>query len=94
MPAACGLACEVCGIKERVGCPLDGCVAGTDPSAPEKLAKLTAVIGHPCQVLECAMKKKVDYCTRCDEFPCEAHYQRGLYNEKTLDMFKSILSRK
>lgn len=41
MPAACGLACEGCEFLEKglrlVG---DGCVAGTDPKAPEKLEEI------------------------------------------------------
>jgi len=32
MPAACGIACEVCGFKEVCG----GCPPGTDPKAPER----------------------------------------------------------
>jgi len=95
MPSACGLACEVCGIRERIGCPVEGCVPGTDPKAPEKLEKFTAAMGHPCYILECAIKKNVDYCTRCAEFPCEVHYQQGgPYSQKILDMLKGLLGKK
>jgi hypothetical protein len=96
MPSACHNACEVCGIRERVGCPLgDGCVPGTDPKAPEKLAKFTAAMGHPCFVLECAINKKVDYCTRCDEFPCDIHYNKQqIYSHQLLDMLKGMLVKK
>jgi hypothetical protein len=94
MPAACGLACEVCGIREKVGCPVDGCVAGTDPRAEEKLEKFKAAMGHPCYILECAIKNNVDYCTRCDQFPCDVHYQQGLYSQNTLDFLKGFLSKK
>jgi hypothetical protein len=59
MPSACGLACEICGLLEKGLCPIDGCVAGTDPRAPEKLEKFTAAMGHPCLILECAIKNKV-----------------------------------
>jgi hypothetical protein len=96
MPSACGLACEVCGIKERVGCPLgDGCVPGTDPRALEKAEMFKAATGHPCSILECAAKKGVDYCTRCEEFPCDVHYQQGgPFSQQLLDMLKGILARK
>ena len=90
MPAACGLACEVCGFLEKGFCPIGGCVAGTDEKAPEKAEKFKATQGHPCAILECAIKNKVDYCTRCEEFPCEVHYQQELYSKKLLDMIKGM----
>jgi hypothetical protein len=96
MPSACGIACEVCGVREKGFCPpVDGCVAGTDPKAPEKLEKFKTAMGQSCSILECAIKSKVDYCTRCDQFPCEVHYQRGgPYSKQTLDMLKGILAKK
>lgn len=96
MPSACGLACEVCGIRERVGCPLgDGCVSGTDPKAPEKAERFKAAIGRSCFILECAIKNKVDHCTRCDQFPCDVHYEQGgPYSKQLLDMLGSILGKK
>jgi hypothetical protein len=90
MPSACGLACEVCGLREQGFCPIDGCVPGTDPAAQEKLEKFTVAVGHPCFILECAIKNRVDHCTRCPEFPCPIHYQQGLYSEKLLDMIKGM----
>ena len=86
MPAACGIACEVCGFKETCG----GCVSGTDPKAPERLEKLKQMLGMPCPVLECAVKNKVDYCLRCGEFPCDVHYQGIPYSKTLLDVFKSF----
>ncbi len=95
MPSACGLACEVCGLRERGFCPLvDGCVPGTDPKAPEKAEKFKAIMGQPCYMLECAIKKNVDHCTRCSEFPCEVHYEHGLFTTKLLDTIKLILGKK
>lgn len=96
MPSACGIACEVCGIKEKGLCPFgDGCVPGTDPSAVEKLEKFKGVMGHACAILECAIEHKVDHCLRCAEFPCEVHYQQGgPYSKKTLDMIKGVLGKK
>lgn len=58
MPAVCGLACEVCRFPEKGLCPIGRCVPGTDPKAPEKLEKFKAATGHPCFILECAIKKK------------------------------------
>ena len=95
MPGACGIACEVCGLREKVICSTDGCVAGTDPKAPEKLERKKTALGHPCLILECAINKKVDYCLRCDEFPCEVHYKQGMpYSKQTLDLFKVFLGKK
>ena len=95
MPSACGIACEVCGIREKGFCPFDGCVAGTDPKAPEKLEKFKVTMGHPCSILECAIKSEVNYCTRCDQFHCNVHYEQGgPYSKQTLDMLKGILAKK
>jgi hypothetical protein len=90
MPAACGLACEVCGFLLAGSCPLGGCVAGTDPKAPEKLERSKAAMGHPCLILECAINKKVAHCLSCDEFPCEVHYKQELFSKKSLDMIKGF----
>lgn len=95
MPAACGLACEICGFPEKGICLTDGsCVAGTDPKAPEKAEKFKAAMGHPCLILECAIKNKVDYCLRCDKFPCEVHYQQELFSKNLLDGIKGVLEKK
>ncbi len=96
MPGACGLACEVCGFREKGLCLVDGgCVAGTDPKAPEKLEKFKAAAGHPCYVLECAIKNEIDHCFRCEKFPCNIHYhQQEIYSKKLLDMIKEMLGKK
>jgi len=95
MPAACGLACEVCVFPEKKMCLVGNrCVAGTDPRALEKLEKFKAAMGHPCLILECAIKNNVDYCFRCEKFPCEIHYQADLYSHKLLDLIKGILQKK
>jgi len=86
MPAACGIACEVCGFKEMCG----GCVPGTDPKGPERLEQLKQMMGAPCAVLDCAVKNKVDFCLRCDKFPCEVHYQGFPYSKNLLDVFKKF----
>ena len=96
MPSACGLACEVCGFLEKGICIVgNGCISGTDPTAPEKLEKYTSAMGHPCHILECAINKKVDYCFRCNQFPCEIHYNKQqIYSKRLLDMVKGVLEKK
>ena len=95
MPGVCGLACEVCGFLEKGICLVgDGCVAGTDPKAPEKLEKFKATMGHPCVFLECAIENKIDHCGRCSKFPCDIHYQAELYSKKFLDTIKGMLEKK
>lgn len=86
MPAACGIACEVCGLLETCG----GCLPGTDPKAPERAEEIKKMMGLPCPVLECAIKKEVDYCLRCSEFPCETHYKGIPYSKTLLDIFKKF----
>jgi hypothetical protein len=83
------MACEVCKFKEMCG----GCVPGTDAKAPARLERLKGM-GFSCSVLECAMNRKVDYCLRCEDFPCDVHYQAGLpYSKKLLDTFKRVLKK-
>jgi len=69
-------------------------VPGTDPKAPEKAEKFKAAMGQPCLVLECAIKNKVDHCSRCGEFPCEVHYKQEIYSKKLLDIIKGIVGKK
>jgi hypothetical protein len=91
MPAVCGIACEVCVLADKGMCPLgDRCIAGTDPKAPEKLDRFKAATGHTCLILECAINNNVDYCFRCDKFPCETHYQQEIFSHKLLDLIKSM----
>ena len=95
MPATCGLACEVCGFLEKGLCLVgDGCLAGTDPRSSAKLEKFTNAVGHPCLILDCAIKNNIDHCFRCDKFPCEIHYQQEIYSHKLLDMIKGMLQKK
>lgn len=93
LPSACGIACEVCKFPEKGICPIDRCVPGTDPKAPEKLEKFTAVMGHPCLILDCAIKNEVDHCFRCDKFPCEIHYKQKIFSKELLDMIKDMLGK-
>ena len=86
---ACGIACEYCPLLAKGKCEMGGCVAGTDEKAPEKLEKLKAA-GKTCEVLECAINKRVDYCLRCKEFPCDIHYRQNPYCEVLLDYVKDF----
>jgi hypothetical protein len=91
MPAACGIACEVCSLKEKGMCP--GCVPGNDARAPAFVETLKG-IGVSCPVLECAIKANRDYCFKCPKFPCDVFYQAEFpYSKKLLDMFKVILKK-
>ena len=85
---ACGIACEFCPLRAKGKCEMDGCVAGTDEKAPEKLEKLKAAGTRTCEALECAIGKKVDYCLRCPEFPCDIHYRHSPYCVELLDYIK------
>ncbi len=90
MPGACGIACEVCGLRDQCG----GCVAGTDPRAPQRQAELRKLMGAPCPALNCAMRKGIDYCLRCPDFPCEVHYKWEIpYSRKLLDLVKKFKAR-
>jgi len=91
VPAACGIACEVCGFLEECG----GCMPGTDPRVPERLEQLRQMLGGlTCPMLECAAKNKVDYCLKCAMFPCDIAYQEIPYSKKLLDVFKSFKEKK
>ena len=60
---ACGINCDVCGLKQNGTCP--GCMAGT-------MWQAEMVKDHPCPVLKCAVEKKVEHClSSCGEFPCQ-----------------------
>jgi hypothetical protein len=84
---ACGIACEVCGYFVRGMC--EGCVAGNDEGAANKLEMQKSKLGFTCPVLECAFKKKIGYCLKdCDKFPCETLYKGFPYSKGFLDIFK------
>ncbi len=64
---ACGINCDVCGLKVKGIC--SGCQAGTEFAAE-------AVAKHRCPVLRCAVGKGVAYCLRdCPSFPCNTMEQ-------------------
>jgi len=60
MVAACGLACNTCPLMAAGRCK--GCASGRQASPAMLKMK-------PCPVLQCAAKKKIDYCgTGCKMF--------------------------
>jgi hypothetical protein len=84
--ACCGLACEVCKLYNKKVC--GGCLAGNSSGALEWSKKLKEM-GHPCPILDCAIKKNVGYCPKdCKDFPCEIYYKEFPFSKKFLDIFK------
>jgi len=79
--AACGIACEVCKLLRDEACEMCGCVPGPDERVPKKQQLILAELGFVCKVLDCASKKKLDYCFKCEEFPCEIFYTQGEYGQ-------------
>ena len=86
MPGACGIACEICVLHEKEMC--SGCAPGTETKAQAFIEELKGE-GLSCPVIECAVKNKVDYCFRCEGFPCDIHYQAAIpYTNALLDTWK------
>ena len=54
----CGVCCNSCERKEKVGCR--GC-----------LNMKTPFWGGECKVKSCCEDKKIDHCGQCNDFPCE-----------------------
>ena len=74
---ACGLNCLVCGLMREGKC--SPCGAGTEAQAQAKLAAQLRLIGSVCPILQCAVAKKIDYCSAsCEVYPCR-HFMSGPY---------------
>ena len=85
MTAACGVNCEICGLKVECG----GCPPGTDPGAKDRADEIIRLFGVRCPVFLCAIEKNIDYCLRCDSFPCDIHYKYNYpYSDLLLDNLK------
>jgi hypothetical protein len=87
VPSACGIACEICVLHEKEICP--GCAPGNDPKA-QAFMEILKGLDMSCPVLECAIKNKVDYCFRCEKFPCDVHYLGFPYSKELLDTWKKF----
>ncbi|MDF2956773.1 MAG: hypothetical protein OD814_000395 [Candidatus Alkanophagales archaeon MCA70_species_1] len=88
MPAACGVACEVCALKDACG---GGCPPGNDEEAVAARLNYIKKFGMSCPILECAARKGVDFCLRCADFPCGTHYEHGTpFSQKFLDTIKEF----
>lgn len=84
---ACGICCDTCGLKAEGIC--QGCVAGNDPEAIKRVEFLKS-INALCPVLDCAVKKKIAFCSRdCNEFPCKIFEGEYPYSRAYLEMYKS-----
>ncbi len=82
---ACGIACQICTLWEKGFCK--GCCSGIDKNVLKTIEWLREEIGG-CSVLECACKNKIDFCLRCDSFPCKLHYGKGPYKDGFLNELK------
>lgn len=78
---ACGIGCSSCGLYVKGICP--GC------EKTKEAVDFLKSIKADCPVLECAVKKKVDVCSRdCQEFPCSKFEDWPLAKE-WLEMYKA-----
>lgn len=74
---ACGINCMVCGLFRQGKC--SPCASGTEPEAHDKLAAQLSLLGAPCPILQCAVSRKIAYCSAdCDIYPCR-HFMGGPY---------------
>jgi hypothetical protein len=83
---ACGINCDVCGLKIAGICST--CGSGTSEEGKKKALAQEHLLGAPCAILACARMNRIDYCMRdCQSFPCE-NFQEGLYpySQGFLDM--------
>ena len=74
--AACGINCDVCGLKNRGIC--SSCGSGISREGSEKLAIQRKLFGEPCPILACAHMNHLEFCMRdCVSFPCENFETQG-----------------
>lgn len=81
LAGCCGICCSACGLFVKNIC--EGCV-----KTQESVDSLNKE-GVGCPVLECAVKNKIDVCSRdCDKFPCD-EFNSWPIQKEWLEMFKS-----
>lgn len=84
MVGACGLSCMACPLMKAGKCK--GCASGTEASA--EMLKM-----KPCPVLQCAAKKKIDYCgTGCKMFTTCAKLIGKPYDKSFMAMIEKRLA--
>lgn len=82
----CGICCDTCGLYIKKICK--GCEKIQE--AVDFLKKINA----NCPVLECAVNKNIDVCSKdCDKFPC-GNFEGWPLSEEWLKMFKDRLKSK
>lgn len=83
---ACGINCLTCGLMRQGKC--SPCAAGREPQAQKKLAAQLSLLGGVCPILQCAVQRKIAYCSAdCELYPCH-HFLDGSYpfSREYLDM--------
>lgn len=82
---ACGIFCSTCGLYVKGICP--GC------DKTKRGVEFLKSINANCPVLECAVEKGVDVCSRdCENFPCEK-FKGWPLTEEWLEMYKARLKK-
>ena len=75
--AACGINCDVCGLRLLGIC--SSCGSGISQEAINKIEAQKRLFGKPCPVLACAQMNHIQFCLRdCQSFPCE-NFRAGPY---------------
>lgn len=90
--AACGINCDVCGLKNRGIC--SSCGSGISKEGMEKLAIQRKLFGQPCPILACANMNHLEFCMRdCMSFPCENFETQGYpFGQKFINMQRRRLA--
>lgn len=77
---ACGICCSTCGLYTQGIC--EGCIK------TEKQVKRLQEMDANCPVLECAVNKGIEVCSRdCSQFPCD-NFQDWPLAQSWLEMFE------
>lgn len=88
---ACGICCDACGLKAKNIC--QGCFPGNDPGVVKKIEFLKS-INAVWPVLDCAVKKKIAFCSKdCSDFPCQIFEGEYPYSKAYLGMYKSRIQK-
>ncbi len=89
--SACGMACDICKLQDACG---GGCVPGTHELAQARQDQIKEKLGHTCPILACAMERKIDYCLRCEDFPCKIHFEKEvIFSRKYLTTYKNYMEK-